>query len=158
MATITLGLARMGDAPRIAEMSRTLIEAGLPRAWTTARVAGLIRNRESLVVTARRGGDLVGFAMTQFGERSAHLALLAVTPGHRRAGLGRRLIEWTEESAVVAGVFRIDLEVRSSNLVAQRFYATLGYRVVGQFEGYYSGIEDAVRLSHDLTVVDSAAR
>lgn len=158
MTTITLGLARVGDAPQIAEMSRALIETGLPRAWTAPRVAGLIRNRESLVVAARSGGRLAGFAMTQFGERSAHLALLAVAVSHRRAGLGRRLVEWTEETAVVAGIFRIDLEVRATNLGAQRFYAALGYRVARRVAGYYSGIEDALRLTRDLTVADRAAR
>ena len=152
MSTITIGLGRLADAPVIAAMSRGLIEDGLPHAWTARRVGALIRHRESLVATARSGSDLVGFALTQFGDTSAHLALLAVGPAHRRAGLGRRLIRWTEEAAIVAGVFEITLEVRARNTGARRFYQSLGYVEREQIEGYYSGIEDAVRLIRRLEV------
>jgi len=152
MSTITIGLGRIGDAPLIAAMSRELIEHGLPHAWTARRVGALIRHRESLVATARAGTDLVGFSLTQFGDTKAHLALLAVAPSHRRAGLGRRLVRWTEESAVIAGVFRIDLEVRAINPAALQFYASLGYVEHERIANYYSGIEDAIRLSHDLRI------
>jgi ribosomal protein S18 acetylase RimI-like enzyme len=152
VSTITLGLGRVGDAPTIATMSRELIEHGLPHAWTARRVAALIRHRESLVVTARSGRELVGFALTQFGDTTAHLALLAVAAPHRRAGLGRRLLEWTEQTAVDAGVFQITLEVRVRNQIARRFYQRLGYLERERLVDYYSGIEDALRLSHDLRV------
>jgi len=153
MSTITLGLGRVGDAPAIAAMSRSLIEHGLPHAWTARRVAALIRHRESLLVTARSDREIVGFALTQFGDSAAHLALLAVAAPHRRAGLGRRLVEWTEQTAVVAGIFEIRLEVRVRNHAARRFYQRLGYIEGERLVGYYSGIEDALRFSHDLRVV-----
>lgn len=152
MSTITLGLGRIGDAPLIAAMSRDLIEHGLPHAWTARRIGALIRHRESLVVTARSGPELVGFALTQFGDTSAHLALLAVSTSHRRHGIGRRLVRWTEEAAVVAGVFQITLEVRVTNHGARGFYANLGYVEHERIANYYSGIEDAIRLGHDLRV------
>ena len=152
MSTITLGLGRVGDAPAIAAMSRQLIEHGLPHAWTARRVAALICHRESLIVTARSDREIVGFALTQFGDSSAHLALLAIAPLQRRAGLGRRLVEWTERTAVVAGIFEITLEVRLRNQGARRFYGRLGYVERARLVDYYSGIEDAVRLSHDLRV------
>jgi len=154
MSTITLGLGRISDAPQIAAMSRELIEHGLPHAWTARRVGGLIRHRECLVVTARSGPELVGFALTQFGDTTAHLALLGVAVSHRRAGIGRKLVRWTEESAIVAGIFQIKLEVRVMNHEARRFYQALGYAEREQIPNYYSGIEDAIRLSHDLRVVE----
>jgi len=43
--------------------------------------------------------------MAQFGNDDVHLTLLGVAQTHRNAGIGRRLIEWVEESAVVAGLF-----------------------------------------------------
>jgi ribosomal-protein-alanine N-acetyltransferase len=157
VSTITLGLGRVGDAPLIATMSRQLIEHGLPHTWTARRVGSLIRHRECLAVTARSGSELVGFALTQFADSTAHLVLLAVSPPQRREGLGRRLVRWMEDSAIVAGIFRIDLEVRARNEAARSFYGSLGYIELGRVAKYYSGIEDAIQLSHDLRVPSAEA-
>lgn len=149
---IGLGPARLQDFQRIASMSRDLIEPGLPWSWTPRRVLLQMRDRDTMVVIARAGDGFAGFAIAHFGAESVHLNLLATAPSHRRQGVGRRLIHWIEESAVVAGLFRVNLEVREQNAGARRFYAALGYIECGSMPRYYSGIEDAVRLSHDLRV------
>jgi ribosomal protein S18 acetylase RimI-like enzyme len=152
MTVLKLGLARLGDAPRIAAMSRTLIESGLPWTWTPRRVAAHMKQRENLsvIVTAER--DLAGFVMAQFGNERVHIALLGVAERYQRRGLGKQLIRWVEESAVVAGLFQMRLEVRATNRIARRFYATLGYSELGSAPRYYSGLEDAVQLARDLRV------
>jgi ribosomal protein S18 acetylase RimI-like enzyme len=152
VSEVALQLARLGDAPAIANMSRTLVEAGLPWSWTPRRVADLMRRRESLAVIAKVHGDLVGFVLAQFGDRAVHVALLAVAEGRRREGIARRLLGWVEESAVVAGLFQVNLEVRAINRSARCFYTALGYVECGRMNGYYSGVEDAIRMSRDLLV------
>lgn len=158
MSDVALRLARLGDAPRIASLSRTLIEAGLPWSWTPRRVAAHMRTREHLTVIAVDGGELAGFVLAQFGNRAVHVGLLGVAPGHQRAGLGRKLVSWVEESASVAGLFLMQLEVRAGNTQALRFYSMLGYREISRTVGYYSGVEDAVRLERDLGVADKKLR
>jgi ribosomal-protein-alanine N-acetyltransferase len=158
MSTLTIGPARMGDAPAIAHLSRDLVENDLPWSWTPRRVAGLMRQRESLAVIAKNQNQksqnpLAGFILAQFGDESVHVALLAVADDYRRQGLGRRLIHWVEETATVAGLFLVRLEVRATKREARRFYASLGYRETGRVTGYYSGIEDAIKLSRDLRVL-----
>lgn len=153
-ATVTLSPAQPLDAVTIALMSRRLVEAGLPNwSWTTRRVARHIHDPESVVLTARRAGEFVGFAIMGFGEEAAHLNLLAVEPRCRRGGVGREMVRWLEESAVVAGTFEVSLEVRAGNAVARQFYRALGYSEADVLPGYYDRIEDAVRLTRDLRVV-----
>lgn len=118
MSEIALRLARMGDAPRIAGLSRTLIEAGLPWSWTPRRVAAHMRAREHLTVIAVNGGELAGFALAQFGNRSVHVSLLGVAHEYQRHGLGRRLMTWVEETAGIAGLFLMQLEVRAGRASA----------------------------------------
>ncbi|HEU4486421.1 MAG TPA: GNAT family N-acetyltransferase [Povalibacter sp.] len=156
MGTVVLGPARIGDAPAIANMSRMLIEPGLPWRWTPRRVAAHMKERENLVVVARQDATLVGFAMAQFDTQSVHLTLIGVSAERKRSGIGRQLIAWVEDSAIIAGLFRVNLEVRAGNFDARRFYAALGYRETGSVPGYYSGIEDAIRLTRDLRVTSRA--
>jgi [ribosomal protein S18]-alanine N-acetyltransferase len=158
MSQIALRLARLGDAPRIANASRILIEAGLPWSWTPRRVATHMRAREHLTVIAANGGELAGFVLAQFGSSAVHVALLGVAPGYQRLGLGKKLVSWVEESASVAGLFMMQLEVRASNQQARRFYARLGYRETSRTVGYYSGVEDAIRLERDLAVTSPKLR
>jgi ribosomal-protein-alanine N-acetyltransferase len=152
ISDITFKLAQPGDATTIAHMSKRLIEVGLTWSWTPGRVAMHIRHRESVVLTARAAGELAGFAIMQFSDTSAHLDLFAVDPRYRRLGIGRRLLEWLEESAVTAGTFDIALEVRAANVGARWFYSKLGYREVRCIAGYYCRVETAVQMARDLRV------
>ncbi|MEE9212370.1 MAG: GNAT family N-acetyltransferase, partial [Phycisphaeraceae bacterium] len=80
-------------------MAKRLIEVRLPWSWTPERVAKHIRHPDSLVLTARAGGEVAGFAIMQFSDTTAHLNLLAVEPRYERLGIGRRLVEWLEATA-----------------------------------------------------------
>jgi ribosomal protein S18 acetylase RimI-like enzyme len=145
-------LARGTDAREIARMSRDYIEAGLGWSWLPRRVLGMIRHPECVVLIARsvNGGPLAGFAIMEYHQKHAHLNLLAVNPDHRRTGLGRRLLEWLEETARVAGTFRIVLEVRARNFGARGFYRELGYYEREYIPGYYQGQESALRMMKRL--------
>jgi ribosomal-protein-alanine N-acetyltransferase len=149
-------LARRREAPQLAAMSRRLVEAGLDPSWTVDRIDRHIRHEDSVVVTARVKNQLAGFAIMQYGDTTAHLNLLAVEATLRRLGVGRRLVRWLEESAVVAGTFTISLELRADNGVAERFYEALGYREVGRIRGYYQRVEDAIRMRRELSVPSAA--
>ncbi|HEX4242285.1 MAG TPA: GNAT family N-acetyltransferase [Steroidobacteraceae bacterium] len=146
----TVGLARPSDAREIAEMSRDLIEQGLTWSWTPSRVQHSITGPESSVVVARRAGAIAAFAIMHFGDEVAHLNLLAVASGHRRQGLGTRLMEWLTTTAIEAGVFRINLELRTQNDAARAFYQSLGFDQLGVVQGYYQGREAALRMSRRL--------
>jgi ribosomal-protein-alanine N-acetyltransferase len=146
----TLSLARRPDALEIAEMSRDMIEHGLAWSWTPARVRRAILGRDSCVLIARRELKIAGFAIMHFGDDVAHLNLLAVRAEHRRQGLGRQLIVWLSASAVAAGVFRIDLELRETNFAARAFYQSLGFQSLDVVRGYYQGREPALRMSRRL--------
>jgi ribosomal protein S18 acetylase RimI-like enzyme len=146
----TLGLARPTDAREIAEMSRDLIEQGLTWSWTPARVQHFICGTDSSVVVARREGRIAAFGIMHYGDEVAHLNLLAVATAHRRQGLGRQLMGWLTTTAIEAGVFRINLEVRSRNDEARIFYESLGFDALNVVQGYYQGREAALRMTRRL--------
>lgn len=145
-------LARRDDAAILAQMSERFIETGLRPAWGGARIGWHIRDADSVVLTARYGHAIAGFAIMRYGDDWAHLNLLAVHPGHRRRGLARTLLTWLEDSALTAGTFAVGLELRAHNFIARAFYGALGYQEAGEIPGYYQGVESALRLRRDVRV------
>ena len=142
---ITIRLAEPRDSQAIAMMSRDFIEAGLGWKYDAARVMRAIRDRETLAVVACESGKaspatrgaIIGFAIMELGDERAHLVLLAVRPSHRRLGIGQRLLEWLLESARVAGMASIHLELRTGNDAARRFYRAMGFYETVLVPGYY---------------------
>jgi ribosomal-protein-alanine N-acetyltransferase len=150
---LTIRLARPEDAQDIALMSRDLIESGLGWSWTRGRVAKSIASKDTSSVVLCRGPRIIAFAIMYFGDEHGHLNLLAVRPEFQRTGLGTRLIRWLEESAQVAGIRAIHLEVRARNQHARRFYRRLGFLEMALLPKYYRGVEAAVWMALDLQTV-----
>jgi ribosomal-protein-alanine N-acetyltransferase len=155
---ITIRLAEPRDAQAVALMSRDFIESGLGWKYDAPRVLKAIRDRETLTIVASEGGKpapgmtgtaaaaavrdaLAGFAIMELGEERAHLVLLAVRPSHRRLGIGQRMLEWLLESARVAGMASVHLELRAGNDAARRFYRAMGFYETVLVPGYYRGVE-----------------
>jgi len=59
-------------------------------------------------------------------------------------------MRWLTETAIEAGVFRINLELRTRNEPARTFYERLGFDQLGVVQGYYQGREAALRMSRRL--------
>jgi [ribosomal protein S18]-alanine N-acetyltransferase len=147
---VTLRFGRLADAASIAVMSRELIESGLGWSWTPARVARCIRNHDTVTLIAADGARIIAFAIMHFGDEHGHLNLLAVRPSHQRTGIGTRLVDWLMESAQIAGIATVSLELRTSNDEARRFYLALGFADAAYIPGYYRGVETAVRMVREL--------
>ena len=170
---ITIRPAEPRDAQAISAMSRDFIESGLGWKYDAARVLRAMRDKETLAVVACEGGkpspaagaaaaastvrnSLTGFAIMELGEERAHLMLLAVRPSHRRLGIGQRMLEWLLESARVAGMASVHLELRAGNDAARRFYRAMNFYETVLVPGYYrSGEgrkEGALRMLRVLRV------
>jgi ribosomal-protein-alanine N-acetyltransferase len=149
--TLEIRLAKPRDGDNMARMSRRLIEAGLPWwCWTPKRVGKAIRSPDTIGIIANLDSALSGFAMMHFGDENAHLNLLAVEPAYRRRGIGRDMLDWLDESCLVAGIRRISLEVRADNTSAIRFYESLGYKSGERIPRYYCGEEAALRMTRTI--------
>ena len=96
---------------------------------------------------AERDGAIAGFAVHRsLDEEEMELLNLAVDPAHRRSGVATRLIGNIDSPSIL-------LEVRESNLEAQRLYQKLGFVEIGRREKYYTEPDETaivMRLSQRL--------
>lgn len=158
-SSVSIELARSTDCVELAELSRASIEYGLRWRWKPSKILDLIHSPDCTVIVAKTAsGRIAGFAAMVFYESYGHLNLLATQYQLRRQGVGRGLLAWLEQSARIAGLSYISLEVRERNAGAIRFYEQEGYQIQVVRHGYYEGKENALRMSHQLMSAEFAAK
>lgn len=145
--------ARQADAPVMADMCRTLIEAGLTWRYTPPRMAAMIRDPDTVALVACDGPQLHGFAVMHFGDALARLALLCVVATQQRQGLGRQLHHWLLASAQVAGIGTLRLELRADNSSALSFYRQLSFVETQRLPNDDDGLVAARRMELRLQTV-----
>ena len=94
---------------------------------------------------------LIGYICYWVVFEELRLMNLAVRPDCRRLGIASRLVRRAIEEGIAQGTTRALLEVRASNLVAQKFYQNLGFRQYGCRRSYYTNPnEDAILMQLPL--------
>lgn len=142
----------LADVDAVQEVERASFAAPWP---ANAFRHELEQNRNARYLVARRGGRIVGYCGLWNAVGEAHITTFAVRPDARREHVGERLLlrlfEIARELAKGAeGRMALTLEVRVSNLPAQRLYEKFGFRRAGVRRRYYSdNNEDAVIMWTD---------
>ena len=105
----------------------------------------LTQNKNARYLVAREGGRIVGYAGLWLMVDEAHITTFAVHPDHRRRRIGERMLVRIFELAAALNAEWLTLEVRASNLAAQKLYEKYGFRRAGVRRRYYSdNNEDAL--------------
>ena len=80
------------------------------------------------------------------------IAQIAVHPDIQRQKLGTELINEVFKECKIKRVNTITLEVRVSNIKAQKFYLKHGFEAVVVKTGYYSNGEDAIYMMKEVSL------
>ena len=149
----TLSAMRIEDLPQVLEIEN----ASYPGPWSEALFRQEMRIAFSRLVVARAGRDpgaaVAGYLCRWAVADEIHILNVAVHPCHRRAGIGRLLMQEALREARELGATAVTLEVRRGNALARRLYASLGFEEAGLRHDYYGRGEDALimrlALPHD---------
>ncbi len=123
-----------------------VVRASFPVPWpANAFRHELTQNKNAHYLVAREGEHIVGYAGLWLSLDEAHSTMFAVPPDCRRCKIGVRMFVSIFERAEKLGAEWLTLEVRASNLAAQRLYEKYGFRPAGIRRRYYSdNNEDAI--------------
>ncbi len=98
-----------------------------------------------------RPSAVVGLLVMWLVIDEGHIGTFAIHPEYRRMGIGRKLLAKSLLDASKEGMQMVFLEVRRSNLAAQRLYEEFGFKVDGIRPRYYrDNSEDALLMRLDL--------
>lgn len=99
------------------------------------------------------GAALIGYCIVMLAVDEAHLLNLSIARAAQGQGHGRGLLEEAMAAIRAHGAKSMLLEVRPSNAIGRKLYASAGFVQVGQRKDYYPalrGREDALVLKRAL--------
>lgn len=135
----------VNDLDEVAVIENVSFTAPWP---TSAYTTELTTNRLARYVGARISGTLVGFGGIWLMVDEAHFTTVAVLPANRRSGVATVLLLELLQEARRGGARVATLDVRVSNVDAQRLYLAFGFIEVGRRIRYYDDNgEDALVMT-----------
>lgn len=114
--------------------------------WSKAQFAQELALPMSRFFVLLDGERLAGYGGYWKVDSEAQITNLVVDPDRRGRGLGERLLRFLLESARSEACRRGTLEVRASNLPAQRLYEKAGFQKSGRRPGVYEHPREAAVL------------
>jgi ribosomal-protein-alanine N-acetyltransferase len=119
--------------------------------WTEEDFLRCLRQRNCIGMVAEQGEKVVGFMIYELHKAKLHILNFAVHPGCRRAGVGGQMVSKLISKLSSHRRTRITLEVRETNLPAQLFYRSQGFKAVRVLRCFYEDTgEDAYLLQYRL--------
>jgi [ribosomal protein S18]-alanine N-acetyltransferase len=147
-----------GDLPEILEIERD----SFPTPWSPGLFRSEMANSISRMLVGKtveaQGATVVGYVVFWRVADEIHLHNIAVRRDLRKCGIASRLLSKAIRDCRPEGARFVTLEVRRSNIPAQKLYENLGFSVKGIRRGYYTDTgEDALIMSADLEEIPSEA-
>ena len=102
-------------------------------------------------ILAEVDGRIVGFVLYWLLPGALDIHNIAVHVDFRHQGIARLLLGRVLSQAKAQSATRVMLEVRKSNLPAQKLYESVGFSITGIRKGYYSDdSEDALAMTLEI--------
>ena len=117
--------------------------------WSEEDFIRCLRQRNCIGMVAECEEQIVGFMIYELHRTRLHILNFAVHPGFRRHGVGRQMASKLISKLSHQRRTRILLEVRETNLDAQLFFRSTGFRAVSVLRDFYEDtVEDAYLMEH----------
>ncbi len=121
------------DMPEVLDIERESFE--FP--WFEEDFIRCLRQRNCIGMVAEHGERIVGFMIYELHKTRLHILNFAVATGDRHRGVGRQMAEKLTGKLSRGRRTRITLEVRETNLPAQLFFKSTGFRATSVLRAYY---------------------
>lgn len=106
-------------------------------AWSDEEFVRALRQRNCIGMVAELNEVVVGFMIYELHKNRLHILNFAVHQDYRRHGVGRSMVDKLVSKLSYQRRSRILLEVRETNLAAQLFFKSLGFRAVSVLREFY---------------------
>ncbi|MDR2834064.1 MAG: ribosomal protein S18-alanine N-acetyltransferase [Streptococcaceae bacterium] len=124
-------------------------EFGSP--WTIKQIENSLNDEKNYFLFLIEGELLIGLINYTYVLDQADIINLVIAPTHKRKGLAELLVTELKKILLSKQVKEFFLEVRQSNVSAQKFYEKMNFEKVTIRKNYYHNpLEDALILRGNL--------
>jgi ribosomal protein S18 acetylase RimI-like enzyme len=88
-----------------------------------------LQANDGLFFLAVSGDTVVGTLMAGYDGHRGWIYSVAVSPSHRRRGIGSNLVSHAEGALIARGCVKINLQIMEGNESVSGFYSSLGFSV-----------------------------
>lgn len=134
MPQLVIEPMRAEDIPEIMEIERMCFRTP----WHENAFYNELYHQPACYLVAKVNERVAGYAGMWVITDEAHITTLAVHPHYRRQHIGEKLLLALLERVLARRARYATLEVRESNIAAQRLYAKYGFHTVAIRKGYYT--------------------
>ena len=97
-----------------------------------------------LFVIAELGQKIIGFIIgTEMNSKKSKILMLSVSEEYRNKNIATSLLNKFENTIIKKGIKEIELEVKTKNKKAIKFYQKNEYTIIEEIENYYLDGESA---------------
>lgn len=121
--------------------------------WSEKSIASELENGLAYWLVAADGETVAGYIGSQTVMGETDMMNVAVHPDYRRRGIAEALVNALVAGLKEQGSHSLTLEVRASNVPAQKLYEKLGFTMIGKRPRYYHNPkEDALILRKEWEI------
>lgn len=149
---IMIRTAKVSDANQMVEVERAVYTGKAPWQASSFMIEiSKLGQRQYLVATINQQViAFIGATFLNYGNE-VHITNLAVIPIWQNHNIGSQLLKIIIDQTKNLKIDKITLEVRKSNVAAQRLYQRLGFKITGVKVAYYDfDNEDAIDMQLNL--------
>lgn len=132
------------DTKQLAELDKVCF--AVP--WSEQAFIDETENELANYIIAEDNGAVIGYVGYWKVVDEGHITNIAVSPDCRRKGIASEMLSRIIKSAYDDNLYLLTLEVRKSNIAAQKLYEKFGFEPLGERKNYYHlPTEDAVIMT-----------
>jgi ribosomal-protein-alanine N-acetyltransferase len=118
--------------------------------WLEEDFLRYLRARNSVGIVAEHDDRVTGFMVYELCKTQIHVPNFAVAQDFRRRSVGTQMVNKLISKLSTQHRTRITLKIRETNLVANEFFTSLGFRVLFLLKNHYCDSQNAYSMQYTL--------
>ncbi len=105
--------------------------------WTSTPFDKELKRNDCSYFVAKIENNIIGYSGSWTILEELHITIMAVHPDYRKNKIGQKLLINLIKEGLNSGAKWVTLEVKATNVAAQRMYEKFGFSVKGRRKQYY---------------------
>jgi ribosomal-protein-alanine N-acetyltransferase len=114
--------------------------------WSKEDFINALGHRSCIGLVAEDKGKIVGFIIYELQKQKLHILNIATHRDYRRMGVGKAILNKLHSKLSSSRKNRLIVKVRESNLPAQLFFRSFGFRAISIIKDFYEDTADDAYL------------